>query len=396
MPLKLQGLLAMFGVRLAELARHLECSHTTVTQIVSRDVWPRRLDQYAMRREIEMFLRERGATEIQIQEAFEINDGPDRPRSTRQSFTRVGRALAPTAQQIQPEKEMLTQDAKQHFKLFRDPFQHDVQGPEDVYLARGQHYVREAMFQAARHGGFLAVVGESGAGKSVLRRDLIDRIQRDHEPVTVVMPRIIAKERLSAGAICDAIIQDVSQERPSQSLEAKARQIERLLSNASRAGQHHVLVIEEAHDLAISTIKYLKRFWEIEDGFRRLLAIILIGQPELGVKLDERVNWDAREVIRRLEVAELKPLDDHLGDYISFKFKRVGKELSDLFEADAFDAIRNLLILRGEHRGKTYERRNDYPLGVHNVVVKAMNKAAELGAPKIDAEVVQEVGRVQR
>ena len=69
-----------------------------------------------------------------------------------------------------------------------------------------------------------------------------------------------------------------------------------------------MLMIEEAHDLSIPTLKYLKRFWELEDGFKKLLAIVLIGQVEMKAKLDESQNWEAREVIRRIEVLELKPL----------------------------------------------------------------------------------------
>jgi type II secretory pathway predicted ATPase ExeA len=45
---------------------------------------------------------------------------------------------------------------------------------------------------------------------------------------------------------------------------------EKILTNSSRAGYSHVLMIEEAHDLAVTTLKYLKRFWELEDGYKKL------------------------------------------------------------------------------------------------------------------------------
>ena len=53
--------------------------------------------------------------------------------------------------------------AKKHFSLFRDPFADDVQSHEDVFVSPDIRYVREAMFQTAKHGGFMAVAGESGA-----------------------------------------------------------------------------------------------------------------------------------------------------------------------------------------------------------------------------------------
>ncbi|MCU7846691.1 MAG: AAA family ATPase [Candidatus Thiodiazotropha sp. (ex Lucinoma kastoroae)] len=282
---------------------------------------------------------------------------------------------------------MLSQQAKRHFKLFQDPFLDDVLGPEDVFLDSEQRYIREVMYQAAIRSGFLAIIGESGAGKTTLRKDLVERIELEQSPIVLIQPRIIDKGRLTAGAICDAIIQDVSMELPKRTLEDKARQIETLLSGSSRAGNSHVLIIEEAHDLNVSTLKYLKRFWELEDGFRSLMGIILIGQPELKYRLDERTNWDAREVIRRCEVAELKPLDDSLEGYLDLKFKRLGKPMSDILEEDVADALRERLILRRHGSSKMVSML--YPLVVNNAVRKAMNLAAEIGQLKVSAEIVR-------
>lgn len=320
--------------------------------------------------------------------AFDDDDGLFEPRTTRQGSPRLGEAAAPIADEDQlPETEMLSQQAKRHFTLFRDPFQDDIQTADDVFLSEQHRYVREAMFSTARHGGFLAVVGESGAGKTVLRRDLIDRIQREDHPITPIVPRTIDKGRLTAAAICDAVIADVSQERPRRSLEAKARQIERLLTGSSRAGNQHVLIIEEAHDLSVPTLKYLKRFWELEDGFRKLLAIILIGQPELRGKLNERQNWEAREVIRRCEVAELEPLGEGLEEYLRLKFRRHEKPLDQVFGDGAIDAMRSRLRLKARGSGQAIHM--DYPLVVNNLAVRAMNLAADAGEPRVTAEVIQ-------
>ena len=39
-----------------------------------------------------------------------------------------------------------------------------MQGADDVFTTPDIRYVREALYQTARHGGFMAVIGESGAG----------------------------------------------------------------------------------------------------------------------------------------------------------------------------------------------------------------------------------------
>lgn len=288
-----------------------------------------------------------------------------------------------------PEAEMLSQAAREQFGLARHPFVDDVQGPQDVYLSADQRYIRESMYYAAKHGGFVAVIGESGSGKSTLRRDLLERIRRDEEPIIAICPQTIDKKVLTAAHICDAIIADLSTETPKLSLEAKARQVQRILASSARTGTSHVLIIEEAHDLSVATLKYLKRFWELEDGFKKLLGIILIGQPELGDRLDERRNYDAREVIRRIEQARLKPLNGNLEDYLRLKFKRVGADPAQIFDKDAYDAIRARLTRR--RHGTNEIESQLYPLVVQNLVVKCLNQCAELGQPRISAEQVRDI-----
>ncbi|HBU7864623.1 TPA: AAA family ATPase, partial [Escherichia coli] len=113
-------------------------------------------------------------------------------------------------------------------------------------------------------------------------------------------------------AIAEAIISTIAPlESIKRSQDARFRQLHRVLKDSSQAGFSHVLVIEEAHSLPIPTLKHLKRFFELESGFKKLLSIVLIGQPELADKLSER-NMEVREVVQRCEVVELLPLDNSL------------------------------------------------------------------------------------
>lgn len=360
--------------------------------------WPKTTPKAEIQGQIRTFLISRGVPEREITDDLwkptkhmeaEMPEKPAKARDRGASPDPDRNASAHKDDITLPEAEMLTQATKQHFGLFRDPFLDDVQGPEDVFLDADRRYVREAMFQAAKHGGFIAVIGESGAGKSVLRRDLIDRIARNGLPITVVQPQTVDKTLLTAAHISDAIIGDVSVQSPKRTLEAKARQIRSLLTGSSRAGNSHVLLIEEAPDLAVSTLKYLKRFWEMEDGFKRLLGIILIGQPELKTKLDERANWEAREVIRRCEVCELRPLGTNLEAYLALKFRRVGSQAEDVLAKDAYDAIRDRLSqpIRGTNRVLSQL----YPLVVNNCVKRGMNLAAEIGSRLVTAEVIRAI-----
>jgi type II secretory pathway predicted ATPase ExeA len=282
---------------------------------------------------------------------------------------------------------MLTFKTFKKFGLTCDPFTGDVVKANDVYLTEDTRFIAEYLLQAAKIGGMVALVGESGSGKTTIRRYAVDRMQEQGEKVRVIAPRVIDKTRLTTGSICDAIIRDCSTQAPKRTLEAKAHQVERILTESSRAGFSHVLMIEEAHDLSITTLKYLKRFWELEDGYKKLLAIILIGQVEMKNKLDESKNWEAREVIRRMEVLELEPLGSgaDIAEYLDIKFGRLGKNRADIISDDGCEAVASRLR-RQTRIGHAYSVA--YPLLINNWCRKAMNAAAELGADFVDAEVV--------
>lgn len=281
---------------------------------------------------------------------------------------------------------MLTQEALKHFHLFRDPFSDDVRSAEDVFLTQEYRYVLGSMRHAALDQGIVAVVADSGAGKTTMRRMLMDELRNDGK-VTVIMPSIIDKSRVTAAGLCEAIIADISDENPKRSMEAKARQVERLLRDASRSGQKHVMVIEEAHDLTIPTLRYLKRFWELEDGFTKLLGIVLIGQTELGLKLQEHRNSQAREFIRRCIIVDLRPLDDELEDYLNYKLERVGSTLAKVAEPDAINAIRKRL----RRKSKDQVVSDLHPLAINNLFTDALNAAASFGDERVTADIVKHI-----
>ena len=69
------------------------------------------------------------------------------------------------------------------------------------------------------------------------------------------------------------------------------------------------------------------------------------------------------------------------------KFKRLGKEVGDVFDADVYDAMRERLTLRSRSSQNAVSML--YPLVINNFTVKCMNLAAELGQRKVNADVVK-------
>ncbi|MDD7544506.1 AAA family ATPase [Actinobacillus porcinus] len=389
--LKLKQVLIDKGVSLRQLAQMMKVSPATVSQLVNHN---QRVKQWAdFEQNLSETLQSLGIIEP-LATLLEVE-------ATGESLATEPAASVPkTTDEIKDEIMLLAKQAlfpatKKHFGLFRDPFAEDIRSAEDVFSSADVRYVREALFQTAKHGGFMAVVGESGAGKSTLRRDLIDRINQENAPIQVIEPYIIAMEdndvkgkTLKAAHIAEAIITTLAPlENVKRSPEARFRQLHRVLKESVKSGYSNVLIIEEAHALPIPTLKHLKRFFELEDGFKKLLSIVLVGQPELKLKLSER-NTEVREVVQRCEIVELAPLDAELERFVEHKLERVGKQVSDIFEEDAFLAVRQRLVAVNRQKQSTSLL---YPLAVGNLLTAAMNLAESLGIPKVNGQVVMNV-----
>jgi type II secretory pathway predicted ATPase ExeA len=388
--LGLRRLLHELSIPQVDLARALGMSQAAISQITLHNVWPKRANRVEVQRQARELLRSRGATDEQAVAAFKFEEwaplrssaqGPDVPTTQKDDVMLL-------------RKQALSPNTRRHFGLVRDPFG-EVNDASEVYANEAIRYARLSMLDKAKHGGFLAVVGESGAGKSTLRRDLIERINREGLNIRVIQPYVLAMgdtERkgtpLKALNIVEAILADIAPlERMRQSHEARFRQVHTALRESSRSGNKHVLIVEEAHAMPMATIKALKRFVELEDGFQRLLSIVLIGQSELAAKLSEQ-NAEVREVVQRCEIVNLPPLAD-VADYLKFKFKQLDVPLQKVINDDGLQALTEKLQPPAPRGHET--RSLLYPLAVHNLLAAAMNLAAEHGAPVVDGGIIKEV-----
>ena len=384
------------GLTQSQLARATGLSRSATSRLVAHGQWPAK-GETALRRKAEAWLRAQGATPAQLLALFTT------PKKLAPSVA-APEAVPPEVPkptETTEEKTMLLQnealslEARKHFGLPRNPFQDDVQTPDDVYQTPSVRYVRAALNDCAQHHGFLAVVGESGAGKSTLAEDLEERLKADKKDVLIIRPYVLAMEAsdikgktLKSSHIAEAIAAALDpQLKVKSSPEARFRQVHELLKASHRAGRRHLLLIEEAHCLPGATLKHLKRFIELKDGMRRLIGVALIGQPELRDRLSSQ-NAEVREVAQRCEIVELEPLDAELEGYLRHKFARFDLRYEDVLAQDAADAIRTRLvhIPRG---GKPQDARSEcYPLVVNNLVCRAMNAATRAGWPQVDAQVI--------
>lgn len=299
--------------------------------------------------------------------------------------------------------EELTEEAQEHFGLVRTPFLDDVLCDDDFFQSATVRKLKAALYDCAVNQRFMALVGESGAGKTTLVEDLEESF-RGHSAhqVVFIRPHMLATEESDAkgktlksqhlsGAIARAL--GVTKGLPSEQ-DARFDAVLQLLRQSAATGRKHLMVLEEAHCLPLATIKHLKR-WREEGKAGRgqsLLGILLVGQSELRDRMSVS-NKDVREVGARCEMKELHPFmsASEVQAYLELKVRRVGGEPAQVFAPDAFAAaLARLQVMVKVSEGKKVvelPKSICYPLALNNLTSRALSHAASLHLPLVSAHV---------
>ena len=291
-------------------------------------------------------------------------------------------------------KPTLTPRAAEQFKLhLRNPFWGEVRTDDDMFTSPEVAYVTQAAWQAVVGGNMVAVVGESGAGKTTVFEALQDAIVRSGDPVVIIRPSVAAMEdsdskgallRTSDLYIAIAYALDKKARVPANA-QKRSQFVRELLEKSAERGHRHLLVLEEAHATPGVTLNQLKRLnEELRLGRQGMLGVLLMGHPELEKKL---TRHDVRESMQRVSIVRLAPLDAHLSAYLQRRAAAAGRELGEFITPEGVDELRTrLTVQRGP---RTAPLSMLYPLNVNNWLTVCLNTAAALGAPRVDRDVVR-------
>lgn len=380
MTLRLKAVLAEKSVSYRTLAGGIGVSAGTLSAIVNQGRWPKRPG----RADLETAIRDRlgdGLPDDLFEEVADAEPNPRPPETQPEDI-------------MLPEKCTLSDAARQRFQLARDPF---AVPPETLYLSTEIHFIREVLYQTATAGGFTAVVGESGAGKTALLADLHRRLRDERSPAILIEPFVLEMsdrggrdgKELRMGDVLDAIARSVDPRgKISQRRDKRQADIVQMLATSAGAGSRHCIVVEEAHDCHANTLRGLKRLYDLAYRQGLKLSILLIGQPELGLKLDRR-NHALREVWQRVDIHALRPLNGRVGPFLAHLFEAAGGRASQIFDDGAYEAMEKQLQ-HWDAGVKAYVS-DCYALAVMNLATAAMNEAAVLMAPKVSADLVEGV-----
>ncbi len=189
----------------------------------------------------------------------------------------------------------------QFFSLKQAPFSI---APDPHYLFMSERH-REALahllYGVGSGGGFVLLTGEIGAGKTTVCRCFIEQVPPDCALGYIFNPKLNALELLQS--VCDEF--HIAQPGGA-SIKPYVDAINDYLLASHGQGKHNVLVIDEAQNLSAEVLEQLRLLTNLETSERKLLQIVLIGQPELRTMLARpELEQLAQRVIARYHLGPL-------------------------------------------------------------------------------------------
>ncbi len=165
----------------------------------------------------------------------------------------------------------------EHFGLRETPFS-IVPDPRYLYMSKGhREALAHLLYGIKNDAGFVMLTGEVGTGKTTICRILLEQMPQDIETAFILNPRLSVEELLAS--VCDEFRIDYP--KGNTSIKAFVDRINEYLLSVYRSGKRAVLIIEEAQNLSPEVLEQLRLLTNLETGRRKLLQIMLLGQPEL-------------------------------------------------------------------------------------------------------------------
>jgi general secretion pathway protein A len=226
---------------------------------------------------------------------------------------------------------------KSFYNLARNPFDLTPDPACFVPTVRHNEALAALYYGIRRHKGVVVVTGEVGTGKTLMLRCLLQLFKESSEIAYAYLfnCRLSPHEFLHYTAADFGLKVDQDQSKGTLLLE-----LSRYVTSRGLQGLTTVLVIDEAHNLSAELLEEIRLLSNLETNDDKLLQIVLVGQPELDLKLD---SYDLRPLKQRIALrAHLTPLDEADTDrYIAERLTIAGGRVrpTPLFSPEAVKVI---------------------------------------------------------
>ena len=215
--------------------------------------------------------------------------------------------------------------------------------PDPRYLFMSERH-REALahllYGLDAGGGFVLLTGEVGAGKTTVCRCFLEQIPAHCNVAYIFNPKLTVSELLRS--ICDEFAVPHAPSAPGvETVKDYIDPLNASLLAAHGAGRNNVLIIDEAQNLSADVLEQLRLLTNLETSERKLLQIILIGQPELRAMVaSPSLEQLAQRVIARFHLDALSPQETQ--QYIAHRLAVAGLQGPVPFSQRAIRRIHGL------------------------------------------------------
>jgi general secretion pathway protein A len=218
------------------------------------------------------------------------------------------------------------------FRLEHPPFGM-TPDPRFLLRARVHHEALTALlFGLASDKGLMAVIGDVGTGKTTLCRALLEELPAGVEAALILNPYLSGVELLGA------ILDDLGVPRQGSTQGELMAALGAHLLEAAAAGRQVVVLLDEAQHLSVDALEQIRVLSTLEAPGRKLLQVILIGQPELSARLERP---ELRQLDQRLAIrCHLRPLTDkETARYVEHRMRVAGLSGTLPFTRGALRAV---------------------------------------------------------
>jgi general secretion pathway protein A len=175
--------------------------------------------------------------------------------------------------------------------------------PRFLFLsAQHREALAHLLYGVRSEGGFVQLTGEVGTGKTTVCRCFLEQLPPGTRAAVILNPALTAAELLAA--ICDEF--QIARPDGPASVKGSLDAINGFLLGVHAAGEKAVLVIDEAQNLGADVLEQVRLLTNLETSSRKLLQVILMGQPELRATL---ARPELRQLAQRITARfHLRPL----------------------------------------------------------------------------------------
>lgn len=201
--------------------------------------------------------------------------------------------------------------------------------PRYLYFsAKHREALNHLLYGIRERKGFVQITGEVGAGKTTLCRALLEQLGPDYSTALILNPV------LNPELLVKAIAMEFGLRVKELDLLETIAEINTFLLNQMEHDRDSVLIIDEAQNLTPELLEQVRLLSNLETDDRKLLQIVLMGQPELR----ERLNHPSlRQLRQRITVRyHLSPLKQfELSQYVQHRLQVSGAKGPPFFTLPA-------------------------------------------------------------